>query len=753
MTIELEKIAVKNIVVHRDSEISIEKGIQVVRGENGSGKSLLFNCIPNVFDGCPPLMKKKDAKAIHNGDSSIEIDYKYNNKSYQVIQKCEKGNISYDIIEDGKDLQPRTISIAKQYMEKIFPLSTDHYYSLVHITSYRPHTLLAGTGPQRKEFFEQLFRLNISDYVLDRLKEDFNQLKRERDEKQLLEEQIAESKFVDNIDSKKVRYKALTSKYQQLNDLFNKLTAESQSITKAETLRQQLKSKLSKDEINQKISQFEKRVQSLTEQLKQLNRDRATYEANERVKERKAVLSQQLAEFSDINLSAGQYKERYDQLKLRGIELHNTIQQDQQLRDKYEELQLVEQSIDSKILAYIKKHDKQAYLEKYAAAVSAIKEKTSLIAKLTDLSGHATCPTCCQPLNKQEIEMLISDCKQKMQKAQQFTSNHQSILQWYDLSSIDYEFVDVQDLQNQIAEIKQQMEVAKTSLTQAERKEIVQRQIDGLPEILNVQQPDQMQIEKIENSIEKGQGKIRDLKSDIKILDLLDQIIIPINTDQQALSQGISRISPRIQWLNEKRMMLHSQITVGQKENELYKRKLGRIKDIEKDIVDIPVYEALIKAYGAKGIRIGQIEFLAKAFCANLNKYANLVFNKKITFSVNVDSNNFNIFAERNGGQISDVSQLSGAEGRCFVLLCTLSLLPFIPENLRTDFIILDEIEAGMKKNTRDLISKEFFKALNQIVPKIVIVTPLDLAEYYIEADREYFLRLKNNSTVIDRIK
>ena len=66
--IEFEKIALKNIVVHKNSSFEFKDGISVVRGTNGAGKSLIFNSLANLFFSAPPLLKKKDAKILHDED-------------------------------------------------------------------------------------------------------------------------------------------------------------------------------------------------------------------------------------------------------------------------------------------------------------------------------------------------------------------------------------------------------------------------------------------------------------------------------------------------------------------------------------------------------------------------------------------------------------------------------------------------------------------------------------------------------------
>ena len=121
--IEFEKIALKNIVVHKNSSFEFKDGISVVRGTNGAGKSLIFNSLANLFFSAPPLLKKKDAKILHDEDSAIGAKYKFSDKEYRVVQECKKSSLSYKIEENGVNLEPRTISIAKDILERSFPIS------------------------------------------------------------------------------------------------------------------------------------------------------------------------------------------------------------------------------------------------------------------------------------------------------------------------------------------------------------------------------------------------------------------------------------------------------------------------------------------------------------------------------------------------------------------------------------------------------------------------------------------------------
>ena len=65
----------------------------------------------------------------------------------------------------------------------------------------------------------------------------------------------------------------------------------------------------------------------------------------------------------------------------------------------------------------------------------------------------------------------------------------------------------------------------------------------------------------------------------------------------------------------------------------------------------------------------------------------------------------------------------------------------------------IDEIEAGISEENRKLISQNFFKTLQTIIPKVIVVTPMNQQEFYIESNHEYFIHLENNESVMESRK
>lgn len=751
--IEFEKIALKNIVVHKNSSFEFKDGISVVRGSNGAGKSLIFNSLANLFFSAPPLLKKKDAKILHSEDSAIGAKFKFSNKEYRVVQECKKASLNYKIEENGVNLEPRTLSIARDILEKSFPISESHYYSLIHLTSYRPFILLSGTGPQRKEFFEELFHLNVSEYIGEKIKEEYNALKREKDEAGILSEQLKDLTYVEDIENLKKLCEDKDSEYKELEERYNSYTKNVSLITSFETYKSQLvHPEMALEEVEGKIAKVENGIKKLEELSSNLKLNIKLYEQNEDNREKLSELKKQLKDYSSISESSESIKEEYSSLKAKGEELIKRIKDAEYTNSIVEEIAKLEKCVskENRELSF------EEYLKKISVAESQIKEKEKIIEKLNTIQNETTCPLCQQPLSEDNIKCLIATLNNDILYTSMVLSGKSETIKWFKLKDDNLEEINISALESELKGIKTTLSELKEKHSRAKEKERIEREIAAFPKIVEFsEKPDSNLLTEYEAKIEKGRNSLERLKSDQRIhkeLNKLDLSGISIS-DKEGIQNKILELQPKLSELNEERMKLNTSLKIGSEQNSRYKKIEARIKEIKDKLVSIPVYEALIKAYSAKGIRIAQIAYLAEMFCNNLNKYANMVFNKKIKFYVNVDANNFNILAERNN-RISDVSQLSGQESRFFMLLCALSLLPFIPEKLRCDTIILDEIEAGVsEENRKYLVNQGFFNALQKIVKKIVIVTPMSASEYYMEANQEYFISLRDGASCIERIK
>ena len=114
----------------------------------------------------------------------------------------------------------------------------------------------------------------------------------------------------------------------------------------------------------------------------------------------------------------------------------------------------------------------------------------------------------------------------------------------------------------------------------------------------------------------------------------------------------------------------------------------------------------------------------------SLNKYSNLVYLEPMRFEIRAMETGVSAVAIRNNGERSDICHLSGAESNCFRLLFAISLLPLLPERMRTNFLILDEPDGACSEPVREHLIREFLPKLRAIVPHVFWITPKSIDSF-----------------------
>jgi DNA repair protein RecN (Recombination protein N) len=86
----LQKLSIKNYAIISQVEIEFHKGLNIITGETGAGKSILMGALGLV------LGERADAKAITNGEEKCVIESHFDIKNYRLNSFFSESELDYD---------------------------------------------------------------------------------------------------------------------------------------------------------------------------------------------------------------------------------------------------------------------------------------------------------------------------------------------------------------------------------------------------------------------------------------------------------------------------------------------------------------------------------------------------------------------------------------------------------------------------------------------------------------------------------
>lgn len=608
----------------------------------------------------------------------VEFDFEQGKHKYTVVNSFGKSE-KLDIIRDGSSLEIHTLPEAKKRLLSITKKTLIDYRVLDYLDVRVPHPLQLGSSTQRKDFFTKFFSLASKDHVRRLVKTE-----------------------LDEIRSKEMLLKELQSNLRTLKEEYTAIP----------------KVTLSPDQYAKKIASLEAQIKSL-EKASQFNDWCNTYldDLNEYKRWRKysvADLQQKIEQYeADI-----EQQSKYDRLVSKYRAYTDALDAYNESFSKWKDFdaEATKQKLDALIV-------KQEKVDKVLVANEQTRKdyerkKERLEDQIEDLESRlgkmrTTCPTCGTKLtNKQEARAHLEQeleqqraalAKLKKPNLETPTSYAETIAKL--TSSLD---------------TFGRLPSKPAGVTKPNKPSFDYDPEDKLERVQSVLKlakrfADDPRAERFYN---KGMDKEDDRLGTLKT-SLYDLV-----REQQNAQTNV-----------ERGVHLKKQAT------ELMKR----IDGLKRDIGEKEVLEILTKAYGT---RSGYKELVIKSICEHLqktvNKYAKFIFPEPFTFTFDLSSTNFSIIVSRPyKGKVvtSDVRKLSGAESSMFNMTLALSLLTFVPKALRSNVLILDEIDANFSEEMERSLAR-FLPVLNQVIPHIVLITP-DSSKVYEGA--RYYTMVKQN--------
>ncbi|MEM4455686.1 MAG: DNA double-strand break repair ATPase Rad50 [Archaeoglobaceae archaeon] len=310
----LKELVLRNFKSHSNTRIRFERGINLIAGRNGAGKSSILEAILVALYGVRPPLRKDDLTRVGATDYSIELQFELGNKSYKIIRNSAgNSELRGDFLLEGDKR-------INEWVEK--NISPFHVFTgAVYVRQGEIETIISDEAG-REKIIRKLTR--IEDYenawknlglVIRELEAEMKRyaevLKQKEDCEKRLREKVSEIEKIS---------KEIEETKGKVAELKNKLALIAKEREKFEAIREQLL-KLREEtlRVEAEIKELKSRVELLESQRKELE-------------ERKRLLRRKYERFLELQSPA----KRYVELETLHKEITKAIQELEKSLKSYE---------------------------------------------------------------------------------------------------------------------------------------------------------------------------------------------------------------------------------------------------------------------------------------------------------------------------------------------------------------------------------------------------------------------------------
>ncbi|ABR56294.1 SMC domain protein [Methanococcus aeolicus Nankai-3] len=212
----IKNINIKNFRSHSNTDISFKQGITTIIGENGSGKSSIFEAM-NYALFAPRRIKLSDAIKRGTDFFSISFEFEINGKRYKVIRGRGKKNINY-LYENDKPYSENNDEVNNKIKE-ILNMDDEVFSNAIYIKQGDISSLIQITPAERKKLIGKLLGIERYEQVWDKLKTPLKNM--ELDLKKIEGELIQKEDINTNINNLKENMEKNSKILKELQDKFN----------------------------------------------------------------------------------------------------------------------------------------------------------------------------------------------------------------------------------------------------------------------------------------------------------------------------------------------------------------------------------------------------------------------------------------------------------------------------------------------------------------------------------------------------
>lgn len=694
------------------------QGIVLIQGDNGVGKSSLWDIFEAVLYGSTPDEHKKDELTKNENDATYAVCFEKNGETFNISLKRKKGKWAYEIQKDNTIITDHTYNDAVKSIPKLIGLTKSEFEGSVHLTQSSQHILIKSELSERKKYISNFFNIDdrydqvqlAAKQESEKISEQITNLSGLSHSKQMLEAELQKliitdiEEFRNKLNTLQKHYDKLLTKLDKTDKIisiwgeYNKYISTASFVDHPEDLIKEIEKNIVENK--GKLNYIEETNQR-NEQALKINRAIDELESNQ-----KKILVR-FPELETDTISIVEYSKELQQLQT----IKNQNETVQNLRKELKTLPKVEelpiQQIEDQLLelqvSYQTHAQHKIAKEKGICTQCGSKFDIQDVQKEVEILVEL----------RENINLLnedystIKDRNTKVKRRKLIESHLEKIPLFSKENEKRISF-----LEDYIKYKKEYSEIF-SGLKILSRMEITEGvNAEDIPLIKNKIQEDLNTIEGLKNCVIAQKllpAKPKDSEESlIEIKTVLHNEIISIKNAIQNINQTMGECKN----INDTHKRLTHQL------DEINK-KLDGLEDLKKEEF---FWNKLTDAYGPKGLRIQQLEKMMDLIIQQLPVYCSILFKeKKLTFKHKVDPNNVKILAcreeaDEKTNEINrfqhDISSFSGGEKDLMSVSFILTLADCVPHHKKANILILDEVDAQLDADGK-------YRYTNQLLPML----------------------------------
>ncbi len=722
----LIKVTIRNIRTFKDQEFNLdERGLVSITGMNGAGKTTLFNAVrANLFNSMNDKSKFDDLVR-NKKDAQIVVEFENNGKVYVSDLSRIKNKWIYTILEDGVDRTAHSQIDARKQPAYYLGVTAEEWDAGIHLSQSGSHVLVKGKPTERKAYIAELFKIDDKyDVIEDKAKEE---LKRVREE-------------IKNIES--------------FSNTRAALEEELRNVVVADDTADQDRM----EELSKKATKIKKAIDTDKADLITLKEwetySGAAYPSGFETVDAPACLTHYqnervlLETRKNNHLKAIEYNLKIANTNKAYTELKTYVDANHLMDSQYPEganvyindratLRAKKQASHARIaiqaqIDTMKSAEGVQKIDTWGmeAATSEMRSELAIMTSKYNATMSGKCPTCGSEFQHEHIisdyqkivnlndsiveeEKLIAAHKAKNSEIEKLASFRNHLGTIPEFSGNDSLRLDELEANVDAVSDYQSKKKVFASMTMAEPMEVV-----DLP-----------------TEVEFSQNKVNvDFFSAMVTARAKCPAAKPTDELATVISGRILKNEEELQTNEQLRSEIRSNLMVIEERRRTFKRIGDQITVINAKFATLGAlheeelfWEAMVHAYGSKGLRVTQLQKVMDLILSVLPTYTSRMFNGQgFSFRSEVDAGNIYIYATRSdseGKYENDISTLSGGEAARMTVCLTFAAAKARLAAKRSNMIILDEIDGQVDAGGKFLFVNELLPMMKEEFKSVFVIS------------------------------